>query len=345
MRVAFRVDASPSIGVGHLMRCLSLAEELKKSQCTVHFLCADCPQSLKDKIREEDYIFHHLTSVSDFERDAIETIEVLSVFSQQPEWLVVDHYGIDHRWHKGVRAVAKNIMVIDDLADRVFDCELLLDQTYARETAEYLPYVPEGCHILTGSDYALLRPQFPMLRQAALERRRSHVEIQRILVSMGGTDLANITGLVLQGLADDDLSQALVIDVILGAQSPHYADILKQSENHPLKVNVHKSVSNMADMMLSADLAIGAGGTTSWERCCLGLPSLIVIAAANQSLIAENLSNAGAVSLIECDDIKTSLVQRINQMKSNMGEYKQMSEKAFELCSGNGVRSVVRYLQ
>ena len=250
-------------------------------QGKIHFVCRSFPGHLEGQIRENGYTVIMLPDHSkdythklgdpvhagwlgvSWQQDAAETVH--SFDNRLYDWLIVDYYGIDYRWHKKLRPFSKKNMVIDDLADRKYDCDLLLDQTYGRDGEKYLPYVPPNCQVLTGSQYALLRTQFSRLRHKALAYRNCYKGITRILLFMGGADLENVTGLILDLLAHMSFQHPPVIDVVLGGQSHLLPGIKAQAENHPLEVNVFSNVLNMAEMMLRADFAIGAGGTVSWE--------------------------------------------------------------------------------
>lgn len=358
MNVLIRADASVQIGSGHIMRCLTLADELKKNLARVHFVCRDFLGHMGDQIREYGYQvtmlppleepyapeagkFTHVDWLSVFcQQDATETARAIR--GEQYDWVIVDHYGIGYRWHKRLRSFSKKIMVIDDLADRKFDCDLLLDQTYGRDKMAYLPYVPPDCQILTGSQYALLRPYFSKLRQEAMANRKFCKGVKRILVFMGGADLDNVTSQVLLSLAAVNFLEPPVIDVVLGRQCPHLAAIIAVAEKHPFEVNVCSNVSNIAEMMVAADLAIGAGGTASWERCCLGLPTIVIQTAKNQQKLIQVLAKDGVVEYL--GDYFTLTPEKIKagveSVLFSSDYYQQMVVKSFGILDGLGAKRV-----
>lgn len=362
MNVLIRVDAAMQIGSGHIMRCLTLADELKANRSRVNFVCRSVPGHMGDKISERGYQVTMLPDLTEayasgmgefiqtgqlgvtWQQDADETIQAIGdkIF----DWLIVDHYGIDYRWHSRLRPFSKKIMVIDDLANRKLDCDLLLDQTYGRDKKAYLPYVFTNTQVITGSHYALLRPQFSRLRHKALARRKSCRESKRILIFMGGTDLENVTGFVLDSLASMSFRESPVIDVVLGRESPHLSVIMTQSKKYPFEINVYCDVSNMAERMLIADLAVGAGGTTSWERCCLGLPTIVVQTADNQLKLIQYLDSAGVIvnlgiwSMLTVEKVKAGVEPFLDNSRS----YQQMAEKSFTISDGFGVSRVVKKL-
>lgn len=320
MKVVFRTDASLQIGTGHVMRCLTLADALKAERdADTLFLCRDHAGHLADVIRQRGHRVallpaahpQNVTSVSpsaysepthaswlgtDWETDARQTGYGLD-HEALVNWLVVDHYALDARWERAMRARCRRLMVIDDLADRFHDCDLLLDQNLGRHTDDYAELVPSGCKVLVGTAYALLRPEFARLRAASLVRRKT-ARLQHLLISMGGVDKDNTTGAVLLALQPADLPSDCHITVVIGAHAPHLTAVKALSAQMLWRTEVLVNVQDMASLMADSDLAIGAAGTTSWERCCLGLPAVLLILAENQWLGANALESAGAALLL-----------------------------------------------
>ena len=362
MRVWIRVDASVEIGSGHVMRCLTLAGELRKSGCQVQFICREHVGHMRKLINKcgynavmlpgsvstpgeadvADKKMKHLGVSREF--DAEVTAKVLA--NEPADWVIVDHYSLDWKWHRYIKSYCNNLMVIDDLGDRDYECDLLLDQTYARTESIYKDLVSPGCKILTGSDNALLRSQFYNHRKEAQIRRKQQAAVKRILVSMGGMDPDDVTSIVLEGLFKVDWRGTVDVDVVLGEYAPHLGKIETLRTNSNIRLNVITSADDMSGLMLKADLAIGSGGTSSWERCCLGLPTLMVISADNQLDIVNNLSSEGIVKnlgwyyLLEPERLKES----IENLLGNPTELVAMSEKSFAVCDGLGVQRVVSAL-
>ena len=223
-------------------------------------------------------------------QDAAETRAALG---EGPDWLVMDHYAFDARWQGAARPAGTRLMVIDDLADRPHDCDLLLDQNLGHEAGDYDGLVPEACTRLIGPRYALLRPEFAEARAGALAAREGR-GLNRLMISMGGIDAADATSMVLDALRDAPLPEGLVISVIMGGQAPALERVRALARDMPRPTEVAVDVDDMAARMAAADLAIGAGGATTWERCALGLPSVIVETADNQAGIAAAMARAGA---------------------------------------------------
>lgn len=260
--------------------------------------------------------------------------------------LVVDHYDLDAEFERDCRCWAGRILAIDDLADRLHDADFLLDQTCGRRVLDYDGLVPAHCRLLLGADYALLRPEFAALRDQALARRRSVPPVQRIIIAVGSSDPMNFTAVALDAVVRSGL--VVEVDVILSSGAPHLARIRAQSVGLPLTVRVHADVgaAELAELMDKADIAIGSGGITSWERCCLGLPSLVVRTAENQRLVVANLAHEGAVLLL--GDTATvdadRLAEALQNMASDDDARRDMGLKASQVCDGHGARRVMRAL-
>jgi len=336
MKVVFRVDASLEMGTGHVMRCLTLANELKQQNHEIVFICRELTGNLillikypvlvlpkNDNFQSDGLYLNWLGATQ--EQDAEQTIKVIP---KNTDLLIVDSYASDEIWHKQLIPYTKKIMVIDDLADRQFNCDVLLNQNLGTQIEDYKDKVTDDCELLLGCDYALLRPEFPNLREKALIKRKNTKVIKNILISMGGSDITNKTYDILQEVSDD-----LNIVVILGGISPHNK-IIKNYAKSKKNVKVVVDADNISSLMFDADLAIGAGGSTSWERCCLGLPTLLYVLAENQRKIAGNLEQLGAVKIV--DNLKVNLQNILN----NFSFWQIMSEKAQTVCDGIGVKRI-----
>ena len=320
------------------MRCVALADELKRKGCTVTFLCRALKGNLielvehrvillkkNDDFQSDDLYLNWLGATQ--EQDAKQTIKVMP---RETDLLIVDSYALGQFWHKKLRPHTKKILVIDDLADRQFDCDILLNQNLGVDEKVYEGRVPKNCKLLLGCNYALLRPEFSEIRVKALEKRHYTTGIENILVSLGGSDIDNVTYDILQQL-DSNFN----IVVVLGKTSPHNKMIKTYAKNKNIEVIV--DANNMSELMFNADIAIGAGGSTSWERCCLGLPTLLCVLADNQRGAAERLEDLGAVTIIK--NLKNDL-----QLIIENNDYQNMSDSAKSICDGLGCKRVGSYV-
>ena len=361
VRVAFRADASVQIGTGHVMRCLTLADELTRQGHECRFFCRAHAGHLGDLIVSKGYGLTLLPASShneplantqnsdDYARwlgvpwqeDASQTLECITQW--KPDWLVVDHYALDAEWEYALAHVVGRIMVIDDLANRAHECSLLLDQNLGRVASDYDGLLPEGCQRLIGPGYALLRPEFSALREQSLSRRKNP-ELKRILISLGGVDRTNVTGQVLDALSESTLPVSTELDIIMGSSAPYLDEVRQQAAQLPFKATVSVGVTDMAERMCLADLSIGAAGSTSWERCCLGLPAITVVLAENQRLIGEALSENGAGLLVNVDRIREDLPMMVESIMASENECLLLARQAAMVCDGAGVERVVSVL-
>lgn len=364
VKVLFRTDASTSIGTGHVMRCLTLARALRGQGAECAFISRDHPGHLLDLLEKEGFSTHRLPAPQKPERagesnlsactdytawlgvagaqDASDCLEVIK--QGWADWLVVDHYALDSNWERALRPHVGKIMVIDDLANREHDCDLLLDQNLGSKETNYEGKVPSNCRLLTGSQYALLRPEFSVQRDSSLARRQFS-SLAHILVAMGGVDSDNATGAVLDALAKSNLPKTCRISVVMGVQAPWLEQVKARAAAMPCRAVVLSGISNMAEFMGCADLAIGAAGSTSWERCCLGLPSLTVVLAENQKPIAEALSQNGCAFTLSLDSIDQVLPEMIAQLHMQPWVMEAMSLAAAKVTDGQGAKKVLEWLQ
>lgn len=359
MKILFRTDASLDIGSGHVMRCLTLAEALASSGADCEFIIRLHDGNLANLIQARGFKVHALPAPSAQDRraeveesslpshaqwlgvhwqiDARETEAIVRL--KTVAWLVVDHYGLDFRWERRV-AGSHKILVIDDLADRVHECDILLDQNLGRSANDYMDFVPRHCKVFAGADHALLRREFTEWRGISLQRRVDPL-LKRIMIAMGGVDQPNATGCVLETLRRSALPEDCQIDIIMGAAAPWLDTVRYQAQSMPWRTNVVVNVSDMARRMTACDLIIGAAGSSSWERCCLGVPSIMVVLAENQKRAASALADAGCAVLVGCvDDIGLKLPTILENLRTG-SILTEMSKSASFVCDGQGAGELV----
>jgi UDP-2,4-diacetamido-2,4,6-trideoxy-beta-L-altropyranose hydrolase len=358
-KVIFRCDASINIGTGHVMRCLTLADALQAAGAVCHFMCRAHEGHLLEVIRQRGHQANALAitdnSVALTGASALAHAEWLGATQAedaaacslllntiQPDWIVVDHYALDAHWETAVSQYCKRIMVIDDLADRQHHCEVLLDQTFGRDKQYYIQRVPTHCKILCGTDYAILRPEFFKWREYSLTHRKSGT-IEQILINLGGVDKDNVTLKILKHLQQANLPKHCQIIVVMGATAPWVDSVIEQADTMPWQTEVKTGVSNMAELMANSDLAIGAAGSTSWERCCLGLPTLMLVLADNQKQIAANLEKVKAVTAISLnDDFDAELLSAIDDFVHSPNRLSNMSQAAANTVDGLGASRIIK---
>ncbi|WP_409306248.1 UDP-2,4-diacetamido-2,4,6-trideoxy-beta-L-altropyranose hydrolase [Pectobacterium sp. B1J-3] len=353
----FRADASIDIGSGHIMRCITLADELRRSGHDIYFICRDLPGHLgavlekneiaysllcapehdEQNVQEPSYAHSMWLTVSQ-KVDFLQSRSVIECY--QPDWIVVDHYALTAIWQEYAREYTAKICVIDDLADRPHCADILIDQSVGRKANDYRDLVPAYCQLLIGPKYALLRPEFSHWRDFSLKRRTKINNIQQVLVNLGGVDKDNITESILSALAKSNvLDKEISITVVMGKTAPHLQCVIEKANQMPYQTQVLCGVDNMAELMANSDLAIGAAGSTSWERCCLGLPTILVVLAENQKDIAKHLTKLGAAVAIE----KGWYCIEEHLITLNAENLIDMSQKACALVDGLGVEKVISH--
>lgn len=362
MKIIIRADASLHIGSGHVMRCLTLADLLKQNGHEISFICREHDGNLADVITQKGFDNYLLPKkhYQDFAKnyahsewlgvsEADDFAECEPILDKlRPNWLIIDHYAIANNWESLAKKLLPNvkILAIDDLADRPHDCEILLDQTYGRQIQDYQPLVPTSCQLLVGTRYALLRDEFRQWREISLNRRQSaNFAVKQILVNLGGVDKDNITLNVLQCLQSfiHTTKKDVTVTVVMGKTAPHIANVQAFARQANFACEVIVGANNMAELMANADLAIGASGSTTWERCCLGLPSVLLVLADNQITVANNLAKKNVATVI--NDL-SKLNEQLTQILTDLPkQIKQLSQKSQQLVDGLGASRVVNQLE
>lgn len=348
MKLAFRVDASQRIGSGHLMRCLTLATTAAAEGHPCVFFSRRLPSGLQTLLADRGMDVETVPGeppagapeqpLPDWQAEAR---WLLDHFGSIPfDWLVCDHYGLDRGWEAAVGPLARRRMVIDDLANRRHECDLLLDQTYGRSDRAYQGLVPARARLLLGPRFALLRREFGEWRQAALERRADLPPSVHLLVNLGGGDAVGTTATLLRLLAGRLPNRIGRLTVVVGQAPDGDSELDEAASQVGVSCSVLHGVANMAELMAGADLAVGAAGSTSWERCCLGLPAVMVSLADNQRLIAEGLDQGGAAvhagTLTEIESDPQRLLEPLCGLADDPGCYRAMSKAAADIVDGQG---------
>lgn len=337
-RVIIRTDSSQRIGIGHLMRCLTLAESLAKQGIKIDFICRDLANDCSFLAEQKGFVVHKLKGSS--ASDAKLTINICKQISRSIDWLIVDSYALDESWEKQLRPYVKKIMVVDDLANRKHDCDLLLDQNfYENMEIRYDNLVPMTCMKLLGPKFVLLRDEFA---QQKTKLRIRNGQINRILIYFGGSDLRNLTEIAIEAIKLLNRKD-IVTDVIVGVMHKEKANLEKYCVELP-NFNFHYQPDNMAELMMNADLAIGAGGTTTWERCCMGLPTIVIPIADNQIAITQNMATNGYVLAVDTDKVMIASVlhQLLVSLISCPNLVYFMAKRNMSLIDGIGIKRIMR---
>lgn len=344
MRVAFRADASVAIGTGHLMRCLTLAEALTAHGATCTLFARHITDNLAVAVAARGVSLHRLPPAPPGQDELAHSVWLGTSMAEDaaavaprlaaldPDWLVLDHYALDARWTTNVRGRAR-VLVLDDLADRRHEADLLLDSTEGRLAGAYDDLLPPGTPRLIGPMAAVLRSAFA--EGAPTFRLRARTRPERVLVAMGGIDSANATGGVIEVLA----AKGLAMDVVMGSAAPNLEAVRAQIAGVP-GARLHVDTLHMAEIMAGCDLAVGAAGSSAWERCAMGLPTLMLVLAENQREVARGLTDAGAAALL--GDVRDSLwPSRLSQALEDV-DLPRMSAAAGALTDGRGTVRLTR---
>jgi UDP-2,4-diacetamido-2,4,6-trideoxy-beta-L-altropyranose hydrolase len=319
------------------MRCLTLAHALKQEGASVAFVSREMPAALEDLV-SKNFSLHWFKAPTGIEgsiaseEDALETIQYLN-YRVKPDWMVIDNYSIGLDWERQVRPHVKRIMVIDDLANRAHDCDVLLDQNLSPNfETRYDTLVPSHARKLLGPKYALLRPEF---YEARGRLRARDGQIRSILISFGGSDPSNETAKALHAMLLLGPSR-IELEVVLGGSNPQ-AEAVSNLCSKLAHARLFHDVSNMAELMAKADLAIGAPGTTTWERCLLGLPAIAIVLAPNQQLVGEGVSSAGAIVNLgwHSDVTSAKIAEAVAQLRDNPQTVREMGHAALRIMQDN----------
>ena len=353
MNIVFRVDATSQIGSGHFYRCLTLADALKQIGAEVSFVSRQLPEHLRTKLGANG---HRLLSIDreagvgdagappfrnewlgvSQEADARDTLEAIS--SNTVDWLIVDHYALDARWEGLVNAATNKLLVIDDLADRRHICDVLIDQNhYVDMEVRYEGKVPAHCRLLLGPRYAILRDEFRQLRRRVTPRDGS---IRKILVFLGGGDAGAHVMTAIDALREIDFKN-IGVDVVVGAQQSGLAHIRQLCSVSGF--TCHVQTDRMAELMADADLAIGAGGSATWERACMGLPTLAIAIAENQVRVVEDAAAKGVVYAPQTTRLHSRFLARhLESLMENPQLLRMLSTNSLGSTDGRGVARILR---
>lgn len=311
-KVAFRLDAEAEIGLGHLMRCLAIADRLKTAGAECHFLCHQLPAHLLPLLQSHQH--HPLCALDD--AGPLPTL--------RPEWLVCDHYQIDRQLEQTLAIHCGQLLVIDDLADRPHHCQLLLDQGPLRSAADYQSLVPADCRLLLGTDYALLRPAYRQLARQKVSRW------QRGLICFGGADPAGASLTTLNTLARLPWARTIQWTLVAGGANPFWPELEQRvAELADLDLVLLRQSDQMADLMSRHDFAIGAAGGMTWERACLGLPTLAVPIVDNQQFNDEVIARFQLAERLTLSELAEPerLLQALQRLEQQSDDYRRRAQQ------------------
>lgn len=329
MNVAFKVDVSKEIGIGHLMRCLALSEELKKRGCKCYILSKIDDNIAKKKTREFQVEFHK-----------IKTLDDLIKFSkdQDIDWIITDCYNLDTDYIKKLKNEKFKVLSIDDNALIHYHSDIVVNQNIGANKLDYSS--EKYTRFLLGPEYAIMRDE--LLKRKEKKEREN---VEKILVTLGGTDKDNLTLKVLKAL--ETVDKNIEILAVVGPFNPHYSNLQEFIKKSDSNIKLIQSPGNMTDIHLESDIAISAGGTSCYELAYFGIPNLIVTIADNQLNIARELDNQEiSIYLGKKEDVKAELVlDKVNELINNHPVRKSMNQNGKKLIDGRGKKRIVDVME
>lgn len=340
--IAIRCDSSIAIGSGHVMRCLNLASKLREFGADVHFVCRKLPGDLGDVIQSRGFVMSYIDDDPNLaeEADAQQSCDVIRSLGASCRTVVIDHYGLRTKWHRKVRTSCRALIIaIDDLADSEFACDMIVNPNVAPAGVSlYQAISSPQTRLLLGPDFALLSDDYVKLRpNSPVHSER----VERIVSFFGAADAANMTDTAVEAflLLKDEVRN---IDVVVGRSYAHTEKLLKMSNATNLKV--HTNVERFSHFLVGADLMVGAGGTTQLERCCLGIPGLVIATAENQRAVADNMANTGASIYLgwHGDLCPATIASSIRELTVDLVRLHSIAERALRLVDGGGAARVAK---
>jgi UDP-2,4-diacetamido-2,4,6-trideoxy-beta-L-altropyranose hydrolase len=333
MTIFFRLDVSSRIGNGHFVRCLTLAKALMKQQIRIVFICADISDILSQQIVSEGIILEKIETLKDELIDAENVTRVLNNYCKG--LIIIDHYELNISWHKIISRSVHKIIVLDDMANRNIFCHLLINSGCFNKEA-YKSLIPDSCELILGPEFVILRPEYLYYKKNTFKE-----QINRVLVFMGGADSKNVTSKIIEAFSDSRFD-AIKFDIVVGSNNSKLNHLEKIVETRSNFI-IYQNRPHLADLMQQSDFAFGAGGSSAWERICIGLPSAIITLSENQIFLTKKLHNFNLVNYlghfdqVTVEDIRQFLINEISA-----GNVRKKYTKANKLCDGLGVDRIVK---
>lgn len=334
--IAIRANGSRSIGSGHIRRVSLLAESFKAHGLTPVLLCNPEAEQVYPLMKNFFDAVHVVVSEE-------QAVEVLGDCYGDRLWVVFfDSYDLDADQHRIYRSCAPHLVALDDMASRRMDVDLLFDVNLGRQVADYNGLVPAGSPVYVGADYQILRPDFFQMREDTLRRRAALSKVEKVFIAIGGTDPLQFSLAALRDVIR--VSSNVHVDVVIGSASPGLAELQTFVEGQTEKIHLHIDATEVAQLMSQADVAIGAGGTMTWERNCLGLPTIILTIADNQIEVGRFMQQAEASVVLDARAGYPSdrVVQELQELLEQPERCREMARKAAALGGCNGTENIVR---
>jgi UDP-2,4-diacetamido-2,4,6-trideoxy-beta-L-altropyranose hydrolase len=316
------------------MRCLTLSRALADKGCAVAFAANPTAQAVLDAFGPRDMTVYPLSD--DLAEAAPHAAGWADAF--KADWVLLDHYRLSPAEEAALKG-PRRLAVLDDLADRPRPADLVINPGYGRLPGNYAGLVPEGARVLAGPQYALVRPEFAAHRDEALKRRREGGHLRRVLIALGLTDVEGVTGRVVRALRPH--LEGLILDVVVAGAAPSLPFLREQAKTD-CNLRLHVDNHAMAELMSQADVAVGAGGSSVWERATLGLPTVTVVLADNQRPMAEAMANVGLTLAVDgqAADFEARLVEAVRRVVDDAALRRWLFEAPCHACDGLGADRV-----
>jgi UDP-2,4-diacetamido-2,4,6-trideoxy-beta-L-altropyranose hydrolase len=327
-------DCGPRIGGGHVMRCLTLARALADKGCALAFAANPPAQGVLDAFGPRDMTVYPVSD--DLAEAAPHAADWADAF--KADWVLLDHYRLSPAEEAALKG-PRRLAVLDDLADRPRPADLVINPGYGLAPRNYLGLVPDEARVLAGPQYALVRPEFAARRDQALGRRREGGHLKRVLISLGMTDVEGITQRVVRALRPR--LEGLILDVVVAGTAPSLPALREQAKTD-CHLRLHVDSQTMAELMSQADIAVGAGGGSVWERATLGLPAATLILADNQRPMAQAMANVGLTVAVDATaaDFEARLVEAVGRLVGDAAFRRWVFESSCHACDGLGAERV-----
>lgn len=334
MKILFRTDASASIGLGHAMRCLALAQAARDAGHSAIFASAVLPPALEKRLQDEGCDVFLVLSAPGSAEDSAETAKLAHTHSVQ--WIVTDGYHFSPAYQAAIRKSGVLLLFLDDYGHGTpYAANLILNQnSYAPQHPEWYEDRPPDAHVLLGSPYTLLRREF----RSRVPEPKLPAIASSVLVTLGGGDPKNGTLAVMEALEKIE-GVSPEVTVVIGGANPHVKKIQAAPGNMRIVVNP----PDMPSLMAGTDLAIAAAGTTSYELAYMGVPALLTILAENQRHVAEDLAERGVSGLFgdPAEMPSAEMAQHVTELLMNREKRMDFSKRGRALVDGLGTKRVL----
>lgn len=271
-----RADATAAIGTGHVMRCLALAQAWQDAGGRAVFVMAEATPSVEERLRSEGVDVVRLSDPAGTEGDSLQTARL--AVTHGAEWVVVDGYHFGAEYQLALKKAGCKVLFVDDNGHAAhYSADLVMNQNaYANE--DLYRNRESETELLLGLQYAMLRREFRRWR----EQRRDDPEVgSKVLVTLGGSDAANLTVRVIQALEQLELA-TIEATIVAGGSNPHTRELEMAVSKSKVRLRLLRNVTSMPELMAWADVAVSAAGTTMLELAFIGVPTILVTVADNQ---------------------------------------------------------------